>query len=271
MMDSPFSMKSLLSRGVFIGLCFTLFQAQAFAKECTLRVGWEAWPPYMEKKADGTMTGIDGEVAQKVLTSIGCKIIWKEVVWKRHLLQMKAGDLDVALGASKTPDREKWGYFSRKPYRQETMALFVRKGEAPNFAISNIDDLSKLIGASKFKLGITLGYFYGDAFEAIKKQKSLKKGIKIANVDAKHYDYLTQKPKQIDGFFGDKYATVAGLKDKKMNGAVEVHKYTVNNNDIFMLFSKKSVPAETVNKASQAIEKMENTDIKEILNKYSLQ
>ena len=242
MVDSPCTLRNLMIGRNFIGLCLmnALFQGPIFAKECTLRVGWEPWPPYMEKGANGKMTGIDGEVAQKVLTSIGCKIVWKEVVWKRHLLLMQAGDLDVALGASKTPDREKWGYFSRRPYRQETMALFVRKGEAPKFAIKSIDDLSTLIRASKFKLGITLGYFYGDAFEAIKKEKALKKGLKVVNAEAKHYGYLVEKPSKIDGFFGDKYATVAGLKDKKMIASVEAHNYTVNNNDIFMLFSRCS-------------------------------
>ena len=52
------------------------------------------------------------------MDNAGCAYQLKKIPWERTKRYIQSGELDLAIGASKTADRRPWAYFS-EPYRFE--------------------------------------------------------------------------------------------------------------------------------------------------------
>ena len=75
---------------------------------CILESSWEEWPPFVFKE-DGKLKGIDIEIAEFLASRIGCKVDWKQMIWKRALNLMRLGKLSFVSGASVTEKRKGCG------------------------------------------------------------------------------------------------------------------------------------------------------------------
>lgn len=104
----------------------------ADTEDKTLLGGWYLLDPfqYTEEKAGySRLTGLDIELLRAIARRAGYAIKFEEVQWRQHVQDIREGRRDIAAAALKTPEREAFAYFSI-PYREETNALFVRKGRA---------------------------------------------------------------------------------------------------------------------------------------------
>ena len=90
---------------------------------------------------------------------ISTKLVYKELPWKRHLKYIKTGQSDVAMGSSKTEDRQTYAYFTQ-PYRIEEIKLFVLKEKVHTTQLKNLADVLN----SQYILSVERGYFYGDDY-----------------------------------------------------------------------------------------------------------
>ncbi|NNG00174.1 MAG: amino acid ABC transporter substrate-binding protein [Desulfobacteraceae bacterium] len=225
-------------------------------------LAWEPWEPYQYLNDRGELTGLGVDMLNAILLNMKAPYKWQETPWKRVLKDLEEGFLDAGLGASKTPEREQWAYFS-DPYRTESVVLFVKKGSSANYAFQNLRDI---IGAD-FKLGVARGYYYGETYDELATNVEFQKNIEEVKVNENLYKMLIKD--RIDGFLADPVSGTAGLKTLGFFTQVEIHPMQVYSDNIHIMFSKKRVTPEYVRKFNQSLAEIKVNGVYNIiLNKY---
>lgn len=123
-----------------------------------LTVAFNSKPPffYME---DGIAKGELVVRAQKIFSSANVKIEFQEIPFLRIIEFLKAKKKNfVALGFSKTAEREEFVNFTLPIYRDETPILVVRKEDEPAF--KKFSTLKEMISESTFSFGGKSGNSY---------------------------------------------------------------------------------------------------------------
>lgn len=242
-------------------LAGTLIVAQA-SHACKLKVGWESWQPYQMKNDKGELVGIDIDIAKMVAEKSGCQVEFQDKPWARQLKELETGELDVVLAASKTPEREKFASYGFG-YRNETVAFFVKAGEAKNIKVSKVADFKALSG----KVGIMQDNSYSDEMDAL--IKANKDVFESANNESTNPKKLAAG--RLIGFLADEFAGAYVIKSEKLTGQVEKHPFNVSSGPVYFIFSKaaaKSGNAEKWNKAASELKSSGKIDA--ILKQYSL-
>lgn len=137
-----------------------------------LEVGWELWYPYQFRDQHGKLIGLDIEIFDQICQQANVQVNLTELPWKRHLLFVKSGKMDLAMGASKTDERMEYAWFTQA-YRQETIKLFVKRERASQIKIKQLTDIIN----SDYLIGIEGGYFYGDEFAQLRVSDNLGRKV----------------------------------------------------------------------------------------------
>jgi len=160
---------------IILIFCFTSLNAFA---DCQLRVRVTDYKPQYYQNEQGKWRGMAVELAEVLLKEAKCKPVYEISPWKRSLLLLKEGNLDMMMNLSITDERKKYLNFIG-PQRDETILIAVRKEF--NFEINSLEDIKKLPG----RIGIQIGSSFGKAFDS--KYKS----------DPDFAKKFTQSPRQI--------------------------------------------------------------------------
>ncbi|ASP37938.1 hypothetical protein CHH28_04260 [Bacterioplanes sanyensis] len=223
--------------------------AAACPKE-QVRIGWEPWAPYSVQEG-GEYTGLDLDIAKAVLADMGCKVEFVQRPWKRLLLEIEQGKVDMTASASRNAEREQYGYFSQ-PYRTESVVLFVGAGQSANYgAINGLKDIAGM----DFDLGVARGYYYGEEYAALEQDAAFKSKLNSAGDDVTNYKKLAAG--RLDGFLADPFSAAAGLKELGLSDKVETHS-TVYSDDIYFLISRKSSSQAFVDAFNQSLTAMKS-------------
>ncbi len=226
-----------------------------------LIVGWDTWEPYQYKNNEDIITGLDYELVSSIIKNMGYTPIFKEIPWKRILIEIEHGLLDITTGASKTAERENFAYFSQ-PYRSESVVLYIRKEDRDKYNFTNLTDI---IGTT-FKLGVTRGYYYGEEYQELINNPIFKKQVFDTTLDESNFKKLYSR--RIDGFLVDPVVGTAGLRKEGLLDQVEIL-FSIYSNDIFVMFSKESISSELVELFNSSLYELKNNGIyDEILDKY---
>ncbi len=228
--------------------------AKADAELCPhpVIIGWEPWPPYQYVNEDGILTGVDIDMASAIMSELHCQIEFQQVPWKRHLQGLKEGLLDIALGASKTPERAEYAHFST-PYRQELNSLFVRR----NTDTESMNTMEDFLKAGN-RLGVTLGYFYGDELQALMNQPEYNTRVSYVRDNIQLYQMLDKR--RIDGFLAD--ALTVSYQSRQFPEILEFQPVLyANSSHIYIMLSKKKVDIAFVNKLNKTLERMKDTGV----------
>ncbi|MFT5636002.1 MAG: polar amino acid transport system substrate-binding protein [Cognaticolwellia sp.] len=226
-------------------------------------VGWELWFPYQYRNSQQELVGLDFEIFNTIFAKVGYTAEYTELPWKRHLHYIKTGEMDVAMGASLSEERQRYAMFS-EAYRQETVNLFVRNGQANNIKLGVLSDLTN----SNYMIGIESGYYYGDEYQKLMKTAEFQEHI-LEVVDIEENVTLLLAG-HIDGFLVDP-ATIRAFSDKyKMAGEFEKHALSIYQADIHIIFSKKSVKPGVVTVINKAIGDLKKSGkLDKIINKWN--
>lgn len=210
-----------------------------------LKAGWETAKPFQFKEND-KLQGIDIDTLVLVLESMNCKVVFEEVPWERHLKEVENGTLDIASGASKTPEREKWGLFTA-PYSGEAVLLYTLKDNQHKYVFKNERELVK----TGIKLGIVAASYLGEEFDNLLREKLLVKNKNL-------FEFTNEKQlidlllaNRIDGF-------LYGGKEVNFHNDIMMHPQKMFEHEAYFLFSKKTTkPAfiEAFNKQLQKLKK----------------
>ncbi len=213
---------------------------------CQLALGFEAWEPYQFTSIDNKPSGLDIELVEAVAAQMGCSIDARQGTWTDLISALKEGKVDLLLGASVTPARQEYAHFS-DPYRQEQFVLFVRSADVAGYPQNT---LAEFVGAGK-KVGIISEYYYGAEVAELFNADSSKNQFVEASLSELNLARLLDE--DIDGMLEDSFVGHAMLKRKGLDTQIGAHSISMGNTDVFVMFSKATVPAERVNAFNQAL------------------
>lgn len=242
---------------VWLFVCLPL-SAMAQCPDKEIRVGWEPWPPYAMMR-DGRLTGLDLDMIRLLLDEMGCSYRFIERPWKRLLLEVEQGKLDLASGASKTAERQQYGLFSHS-YRTESAVLLVRR--TATVTPLSLDD----VVAQQFRLAITRGYYYGDDFDRLNQQPAFRALLQPSKEDRMNLKKLAAG--RVDGVLADPFAAAARLREEGLTDQVRVQ-MTVHANEVYFLLSRQTMSAAFVEQLDQALTKVRaDGRYQEIIDQY---
>ncbi|HEX5079296.1 MAG TPA: transporter substrate-binding domain-containing protein [Geminicoccaceae bacterium] len=224
-------------------------QARA-AQPCTLRVGWEPYAPFTFAGEDGEATGADIDLIKAIADEIGCAVETVELPWARIVKEVEQGTLDVSTSTSRTPERDQWALFSQ-PYRETEVAIYVRRGEVPRFALRELAD----VPAQRLRLGVIVDYYYGKALADAEADPAFAAWVDGAP------DYATNIRKlvsdRIDGFLVEDVA-VMQAEVERMGESERVERYPLRipGEKLRFMFSRKTVDPALVAKVDAVVAQM---------------
>lgn len=248
----------------FLLLTFVLCTETANAKSCKLTVQVVEYPPLATKQDNGDWSGLNFDYLDALFKEARCRYQVVEAPHARGIKLIEDGMIDMALNLSRTAEREKHFHFIG-PQRIETIKLAAKSSMYPKITSwAQFDDLDA-------RLIWQIGAFYGDKIEQkiqqnlTLKHKMLYSADNVAMVD-------TVNKGGADGFF----LLVDFFNYQKANNPayanIELHPITINSNDVFFGFSKKSVNSDMLQRFQGAYQRLaEEGVLQKIEQKYANQ
>lgn len=255
-------LKLFLSIMLFLicGSANTVAQDDSTTEMRTLKSGWYPWDPYQYISEDHDteqLTGLDVELMQIILRQANMKVTEEPVSWKQHILDIKNGTRDIAAGASYSPEREKFAYYTI-PYRFEENALFVPKYQAIHYEFKSDQELLNYIKEHQLHIAVVDGFVYADpVINGFINDPSNKNLIVRTQSDSDSFNKLLAG--KVDGFFADRIggATVAWRAQYQDDVAtIPLNTKT----PIHFMLSKKTMTPDDVQKINNAITELKKSD-----------
>ncbi|WDP91485.1 MAG: transporter substrate-binding domain-containing protein [Desulfobacter sp.] len=241
---------------------FIILMLSASANAETYIFAGGDFPLLSEKNKDGDIRGIAVDIARKITERLGHRIIVRLYPWARAQHMVKNGIADVLFPPYKTPEREKWLDYTKRPFAKDETFFFVRQGSQSFWN----GDLASLRGK---KIGMVLKWSVGPDFEKAKKSLSIEY---VPNIDMcfrmliqEYVDFVPTQLREAKSSFKR-----LNLTDKQLPLRI-FPKLTINYN--YFGFSKKKQKELSGFKRSfdQALERMhKNGEILEILTAYGM-
>jgi polar amino acid transport system substrate-binding protein len=222
-----------------------LFAAQVKGND--LSVGWELWYPYQYHNKNRQLIGLDIDSFNAIMAEAKLSFTTAEIPWKTHLDFIKTGKMDLAMGASWSREREKFAYFS-KPYRKETVKLFVKKGSVNNIHLKTLSDLV----SSQYMIGVESGYYYGQTYQELIKTAGFQANINEVIYLEQNVTLLMEG--YLDGFLVDPNTMQSFIKKYQMEDEFEQHPVEIYSADIFIMLSKQSSDIGILKRINKSIE-----------------
>jgi len=243
------------------GLALALIPG-ARAQDCHLRAGLDQWAPYQYRDTENRPAGLDVELLQLYARLAGCRIEFQSSPWSRQLRELKHGQLDLLPGASETPDRRRFAYFSR-PYRKETMRLFMTERASAKYRFHSFQEMVP----ARFRLGVTLGYYYGDDFSAAMRDPAFHS--LVVEVPDMSQNFRMLDAGHVDGAIADVLVGAYWIRKLNLQGRVAMDPMVVNSDNVYMMFSRKTVTPALVRRFNRAIQAAtESGAVARILARY---
>lgn len=230
------SARQIIGRfGTFCLVCFCIFASVASAaeKDCVLTSWAGEEPPYLYTDSlSGEVSGPDADILRSAAAVVGCEVRFVPLPWKRALLHLKTGELDIVPFARLTNERKEYSYFS-VPYRQFAHRLFVATNSP--FTGDSLHELLKSGG----RVAVMKAYKYPDKVEFIRTDPAYADQF----VEVSTYEQLLMllEKKRIDGIIASR--EVVETRCPKLgldsDGFAEGEEFS---EPLHFLFSKMSVP-----------------------------
>lgn len=234
----------------------------------SLMGGWYLVEPYQFNQLTPgglKLTGMDVELLGAIAQKLGMEIKYEHVAWAQQQKDLQEGKRDVLIGATFTLERAKYAYFS-KPYRFEENSLFVKEFSPKTLTFNTIPELLAQARLQNFRLGVIDGFVYGDPLINSFINDSAQEDIVYKYKDTLRCLQALIRG-EIDGFIADRVVVAATILSRKASNIKEIPLDV--KVPIHLMFSKKTVPIETVNRFNQKIDKLVNTvEYKDIIKVY---
>lgn len=229
--------------------------------DCRLTLGFDAWDPYQYMTVGNEVTGLDIELARVIVQRMNCDLHIVQASWVELLGMLREGKIDFVLGASLTPERQQFAYFSQ-PYRQEQFALFVR-AEQVNLPYQSVQQFL----AAGHKLGIVNDYYYGDDIAELYADDNVNAQFVGAIISEMNMARLLDE--DIDGFLEDTFVATSILRRKGLDRLIEPHQISLSNSDVFVMFSKQSVEEQQVAEFNYILRQLQHDgEYQQLIEKY---
>ncbi|RED54194.1 substrate-binding periplasmic protein [Aestuariispira insulae] len=240
---------------LFGPLIFLISSVGAQAADCVgsmvIRLSEDYLPFSMQKGEE--VTGIDVTFIKMVMDEIGCPHKMVLQPWKRAVLQLEYGQIDMIPFASVTPERKLFAHFS-VPYRKETAGLIIRREDRGKYRIKSLDDVMTL----GMRLGHTRGTWRGEAFKEFASQAEAD-GV-IFNVTYTSQGIKMLVNNRIDALVEMPAAVMAQARDMGVEDRLAEHPFILMSEPVHFMYSRKTVSPALVKQIDAAILKLIKTD-----------
>lgn len=206
--------------------------------------------------ATETKDGPDEHILNAVAEKLGARIIFRYAPFKRRLLMMKSGHVDLVCGLLKRPEREAYIHYVLPPYKERSDTIFfVPKGRG--HTIQSFDDLIGL------KIGVTRGSKYFLKFD---NSGQLNRET-VHEATANFRKLLLER---IDAMIIDESAGIDLLHKLNIAGRLEIADYRFSRKkSVYFGISKASALMEDLARVESVIQGMiQSGQIRQILSTY---
>lgn len=244
-------------------LFFLLLSSSVYGQErnCrdTFTLGLSSvWPPYYYEE-NGQIKGVDIKIIENVFSQTDiCLRFLKMPSSARSLAELKKGTIDFIYGASFTHEREKYAIYS-EPYRQETIRLFWKKEKLSEYLNASLVDLF----TAKLRVATNRGAYIGGYGVALTKKENQPY---ITNVPTIERRMKMLAFNRVDFTVEDELAGRYYLKTHP-ESSVEMHPFVVYQNEVSLLFSRKTISTRQVEEINMIINRSKRR-YKEMLRHY---
>lgn len=146
-----------LSRSLIAAACLALLSGP-LARAETLRLVTLDSPP-LEFVRDGRAVGINVDLAQTALASMGLESTVLFVPWRRALAMVQEGAADAIIDAGRNPEREAYLHYpDENIYEEQIFAFKARERDI------TLDE--GLANAGEFSVGTGRGFYYGEFLDS---------------------------------------------------------------------------------------------------------
>ncbi|MDX6751827.1 TRIC cation channel family protein [Geminicoccaceae bacterium 1502E] len=242
-----------------------------------LRGGWTLWNPYQfvqprqAERVEATVAelyGIDVDITNAVAREAGFAVEYRFRPWQAHLAQLRAGEADIASGATPLlagPEN----LVASIPYRSATTVLYVRRDEAAVAGLDSVAALLRTLRTTGFRLGVIGGAAYPDpALNAWLADPPNRARIVPADNDYESFRNLIGG--RVDGLLTDRLAGMAASWRGGWERQVTLQDLALSG-DVAFLFNGTTVPPGTVDRFDAAIERLQQQGgIERLITRYQL-
>jgi polar amino acid transport system substrate-binding protein len=218
-------------------------------RDCQLSMGWDPWEPYHFSGVGGQVQGLDIDLVSAAAERVGCELTFVQGNWASLLQLIRLGELDLLPGASHTPEREEFAWFS-DPYRHERFELYVRAIETSEWQGESVENLLE----NGMRIGITQGYIYGDVIDSLQGDDRYAENFIEASVGELNFTRLMDH--RIDGFVEDPFVASTIQRRRSWGTDIEALPFDLGGGEVHLLFSHASTSAELAAAFNQALADM---------------
>lgn len=203
--------------------CLLLWGAPAGAREL-LVVGAEFGRLY-ECTPAGECAGLGVDVLREFARRHGDTLRFRQYPWARAQAMVEAGQADILLGPYKTPERERRFAFSARPFYQDHMVFYARRGDGAGWN----GDYASLRGRRVAAVG---GWVYGRDFDRARAALQIPETSQLQN------GILMLSRGRIDLLATNLRNTEALLPAMNLVGAIAPLKGEIDLQDGYMAFPR---------------------------------
>jgi polar amino acid transport system substrate-binding protein len=229
--------------------CTFLVSNQSHAGE-SLKIGSDEWPPFHSAgESEEDVQGFAADLMRAVLKKMGVKITSHRIYpWKRAIVMVFSGDLDVVFTTTKTDERMKYCYFPKEPLTTFSYLFFIRQKDDGRLIYNTFDDLKGN------KIGIVRGFTYTEEFMNFIMEK---KNFEEAMVGYQNFKKLVAN--RVDYVVAPKRVGNNLIKKLKIGDKCVALKKPLMENYLYAMFSKITVTQKFVDKFSKALQDLKTT------------
>jgi polar amino acid transport system substrate-binding protein len=240
-----------------IGCAGLQASANAYGDD-VLRVATDLWLPY-ENISNEQAPGFSTEVIANVLSEMGVKGKTRELPWARALKEVFEGRSDALYSAFWSKEREQYCLYPEEPLATEKWVFFVRTTEVDRLSFSSYDELKNR------QIGVLRGASITEEFWSFLKDNENFHEVptdetNLTKLVRGRLDYVVTSYSN-----GIMLAKEMGLSDQIQPLPSPI----IKEDDLHIIFSKKTVEPAFVGRFSTALRKFKKTNAyREIHERY---
>lgn len=249
-------------RQIVLAATLLMISLVAPAQACTKVVRWNDDGPYFFKANDSEIHGFSADLTREILRRIGCEARFVEMPWARALIELEQGHIDIVSRAVIKPERQRFAHFS-KIMGQSRHVLFMSAAAARKYSVKRLQDLA----GTDFRLGVQIGVFYGEEFDALSSGPEFRKLLKPVTVRRNGWRMMALG--RLDGMIADTAIGMSEIAQLDLSGTILPSSVAVNTEPATYAFSKRTTTPEFVEKFDQAYSAMlANHSHQKLVEKY---
>lgn len=220
----------------------------AYARE-SLKLAVDVWLPY-ENIGNEDTPGFSTEVVTSVLQNMGIEWDLKEYSWARALKEVFEGRRDALFTAFWTEERARYCHFPDEPLAKERWVFFVRRKDAQQLRFASYDEIKDR------RIGVLRGASVTEEFwEFVRSHRNYEEvttdRLNFKKLLAGRIDYVVTS-----------YSNGVELgKQMAISDQIDfLRSPVITEDNLYIIFSKKSVSPEFVNSFSRALTSFKSSD-----------